>query len=104
MIMTTNERKRKAMDAVAHPETTKQMRAAGLSVPAKPVGPVAVIKQRAMDAVSHVETIRQFGAMRTLGGAGVYLAHIRQMDRQAQPNKQVRPPAPAKRDQFGRDV
>jgi hypothetical protein len=81
------------MDAVSHRETAAHKLAFqnGCATPAaaKASTPLlGVAKQQAMSAIASVETLKQIGLLKLAGGVGVYLAHIRQMDRQANSPRQ----------------
>ncbi len=85
------------MDAVAHRETQTHLRAfrgkgavAPLAVSA-PSPPLQRAKRIVMDAISNVETIAQVGAIRLAGGVAVYVARIREMDRENQKSAPARP-------------
>ncbi len=83
------------MDAISHPETQTQVRLLrGGALPNAPVlaNPPAspspgltpqTIKRMAMNAVSNVQTVAQVGVLRLTGAIGVYVAHIRQVDRES---------------------
>ena len=61
--------------------------------------PTDEIKRQAMSAIANVQTVAHIGMVKLTGGVALYAAHIRQMDRQAQPRqRQVR------RDAVGREV
>lgn len=51
-----------------------------------------------MNAFTCAETVAQVGMIKLTGGIALYAAHIRQMDRQSPPPRQVR------RDAIGREV
>jgi hypothetical protein len=56
------------------------------------------IKNQAVDAFTSATTVAQVGMIKLTGGIALYAAHIRQMDRQSPPPRQVR------RDAIGREV
>lgn len=57
-------------------------------------------KRQAMDAISGVHSVVKKAGMATaMGGIGLYVAHIRQMERQ-----NGTAPRPAKRDAMGREL
>ena len=118
----TDDIKRQRLDAVSHGETTAQIRSflgsgagasskalvtrsqhAGLASP----GPLlADAKRRAMSAISHVETVAQVGMMKLTGGIALYVARIREADRDAGARQAARHPASGwrtiRRDHFER--
>lgn len=110
--MATPEQKRRAMDSVAHRETRAHLRAfrgkasvAPVAV-ASPVPPLKLAKRVVMDAVSNVQTVAQVGAVKLAGGVAVYVARIREVDRENQKSAPARPysrPHLDRRNDFLRD-
>ena len=110
--------KRKAMNSITHRETTHMARRykPGRHVaPAKAAAPSPKLsltqqaKMQAMNAVRNVETVAHLGWMRVAAGTAVYVAHIRQMDRDARTQKKQRDARPThwsqtKRDRTGREI
>jgi hypothetical protein len=105
------------MDAVSHPETQAHLRllrggaspkvaAPTPAASATPgVTPVSV-KRMAMDAIKNVETVAQAGGIRLGIGVAVYVAHIRQVDREnkREAHRDTFPrPYNAARHTYGRD-
>ena len=94
-----NPAKRRAKDAVAHRETTVQVRllkgtgndktmtpavpAAKPSLAKSPVkgSLLGDIKRQAMNAIANVETVSQIGALKMTAGIVAYVGRIRDMDR-----------------------
>lgn len=104
--------KRRSMDAIAHRETTTQMRTFRGSAapkalilrpnPALPETRSVVpqnVKRTAMNAISNVETVSQVGMMRGTGGIALYVALIREADRE---NQRDRAPKPPEKGPYGR--
>ena len=92
--------KRRSMDAIAHRETGVQMRAFRGAPkaqvlqlpPALPERRSVVpqnVKRMAMNAINNVETVAQVGTLKATGGVAVYVARIREVDRE---NQRTRPP------------
>lgn len=110
--MATPEQKRRAMDAVAHRETQTHLRSfrgkgavASVAVSA-PSPPLQRAKRIVMDAISNVETVSQVGAIKLAGGVAVYVARIREVDRENQKSAPARPysrPHLDRRNDFLRD-
>lgn len=100
------------MDAIAHRETQTHLRAfrgkgavASVAVSA-PSPPLQRAKRIAMDAISNVETVAQVGAIKLAGGIAVYVARIREVDRENQKSAPARPysrPHLDRRNDFLRD-
>jgi hypothetical protein len=90
-------------DVQAHLRAFQPARAA---VPAPTVKSSALMvdtaKRKALSLIGHVETVAHMGAIKLTGGIALYLAHIRQVERQAgtTPGRQ---PA-RRRDAIGREV
>lgn len=91
-----DDKKRQLMNAVSHPETREQMRslyakeqlrglkqAAGNALPAG-------VKQQAKSVVTGMQAVAQVGVLRGSGGIALYMARIREADRDAQ--RGVNPP------------
>ena len=95
--MATPEQKRRAMDAVAHQETQAHVRAFRGKAAVAPVvlpsssPPLQRAKRVVMDAISNVETVAQVGAVKLAGGVAVYVARIREVDRENQKSAPARP-------------
>ena len=92
------------MDAVSHRDTQAHLRAfrskeavAPVAV-AAPISPVKQVKRVAMDAITNVETVAQVGAGKLAGGIGVYVARIREVDRENK-SAPARPPSRSHLDQ-----
>lgn len=94
IMLTQDDAKRRAMDAVSHKETAAQVAAfqKGCAAPVTPAAAktsaLGVAKQQAMSAIASVETVAQIGLVKLTGGVALYAAHIRQMDRENRPQKQ----------------
>ena len=109
---TSDEHKRKAMDAVSHRETAAYRRSflprgqsPGVRT-AAPAGPlIGDAKCRVMDAIANVETVAQVGWVKMAGGIAAYLGRIREVDRArgTAPQPGHLPHRTTKRDGFGRD-
>ena len=106
--MTTNDNKRQRMSAIAHRETKTQIRP--FQRVASHAAPVAAslnlvpqeAKQFAMSAIANVQSVGRVGWIPVAGAAAVYLAHIRQMDRQNGGGPRSRKPRKIT-DKFGRE-
>ena len=100
------------MDAVAHRETRAHLRAfrgkgavAPVAVPSS-ISPLKQAKRVVMDAISNVETVAQVGAVKLAGGVAVYVARIREVDRENKKSAPARPysrPHLDRRNDFLRD-
>jgi hypothetical protein len=55
------------------------------------------LKRQAMNTIKHTETVAQVGAVKMTGGIALYLARIREADRQA-----GTAPRPGRKHAFGR--
>jgi len=109
----SEQARRRAMDAVSHPETAKQRRlfrgreTAAAPAPTPRGSVLADVKRRAMDAVANVETVAQVGVVKLTGGIALYAARIREADREAQLQRQQRsvrqPQRAGQRDRLERD-
>ena len=95
------------MDAVSHRETaahktlfrgTAAQKVQAASLP-QIQSMVPRVKRMAMNAVANVETVAQVGTVRLAAGVGVYVAHIRQVDRE---NQKDRAPKPPEKSYYGR--
>ena len=87
--MATPEQKRRSMDAASHRETRAHVRAfRGNDAPKAQILPMksATIpkeaKRMAMNAITNVETVAQIGAVKLTGGIALYVAKIREADRE----------------------
>ena len=110
--MATPEQKRRAMDAVAHGETRAHLRAFRVKAAvapvevASPIPPLQRAKRVVMDAISNVETVAQVGAVKLAGGVAVYVARIREVDKENKKSAPARPysrPHLDRRNDFLRD-
>ena len=103
--MATPEQKRRSMDAISHRETRAQVRAfRGSDAPKAQIlqmNPVRAesrsvipqnVKRMAMNAISSVETVAQVGVVRATGGIALYVARIREADREAQRDRAPKRP------------
>jgi hypothetical protein len=100
---TADNSKRRAMDAITHPETQTHMRLFRGGSLAKGHTPnphkaepeprmltPQAIKRFAMNTISNVETVAQVGTMRLVGGIALYSARIMEVDREAQRDAALR--------------
>ena len=93
------------MDAISHRETREQMRLFNAKAQlrgykqaiAKALPPN--LKRQAMDAISGVETVAQIGVLKATGGIAVYVARIREADRE---NKREKTPKHPEKTYYGR--
>jgi len=108
---TSEELKRRAMDATGHRETAAHLRSflkGGVRPPTSAPAPggtvLEEVKRKAMSAVSNVETVAQVGLLKIAGGVAAYVGKIREANRdmhRARPDSRV-PERTGRREDFER--